>query len=52
MTLFTNRKQTHRLRKQIYGYQNGKRRRNKLGVSDSQIQITILKLEKQQDPNV
>ena len=24
MNLFTNQKQTHRLRKQIYGYQRGK----------------------------
>ena len=36
MNLFTKQKQTHRLRKQTYGYQRGKggRRRNKLGGWD------------------
>ena len=33
MNLFTKQKQTHRHRKQIYGYQRGKRR-NKLGAWD------------------
>ena len=35
MNLFTKQKQTHRLRKQIYGYQRGKAvARDKLGVWD------------------
>ena len=35
MNLFTKQTQTHRLQKQIYGYQRGKvRRRDKLGVWD------------------
>ena len=32
LTLFTKQKQTHRHRKQTYGYQRGKRGRDKLGV--------------------
>ena len=34
MNLFTKQKQTHRHRKQTYGYQRGKGGRNKLGVWD------------------
>ena len=34
MNLFTKQKQTHRHRKQMYGYQRGKRGRDKLGVWD------------------
>ena len=34
MNLFTKQKQTHRHRKQIYGYQRGKGGRGKLGVWD------------------
>ena len=30
MNLFTKKKQSHKRRKQIYGYQEGKGRRNKL----------------------
>ena len=32
MNLFTKQKQTHRHRKQTYGHQRGRRRRDKLGV--------------------
>ena len=32
--LFTKQKQTHRHRKQTYGYQRGKEGRDKLGVWD------------------
>ena len=32
MNLFTKQKQTHRLRKQTYGYQRGKMGRDTLGV--------------------
>ena len=32
MNLFTKQKQTHRLRKQIYGYQGGRGERDRLGV--------------------
>ena len=39
MKLFT--KQTHRQRKQSYGYQRGKGRKDKLGVLDWQIYIHI-----------
>ena len=34
MNLFTKQKQTHRFRKQTYGYQRGNWRRDKLGVWD------------------
>ena len=53
MNLFTEQKQTHRHRKQTYGYQRGKAgRRDKLGVWDQQIETTIYKIDKQQDPTV
>ena len=52
MNLFTKQKQTHRHRKQTYGYQRGKVGGNKLGVWDQQIQTTIYKIEKQQGPTV
>ena len=42
-------KQTHRHRKQIYGYQRGKGSgRDKLGVWDEQIYTTTHKIDKQQ----
>ena len=46
MNLFTKQEQTHRHRKQTYGYQRGKEegRRDKLGVWDQQIQTTIYKI--------
>ena len=34
MNLFTKQKPTHRLRKQTYGYQRGRRGRDKLGGWD------------------
>ena len=34
MNLFTKQKQTHRHRKQTYGYQSGKGERDKLGAWD------------------
>ena len=34
MNLFTKQKQTHRFRKQTYGHQRGKWRRDKLGIWD------------------
>ena len=34
MNLFTKQKQTHRLRKQTYGYQKGKGGKDKLGGGD------------------
>ena len=41
-------KQTHRLQKQIYGYQKGKvEGRDKLGVWDSHIHTTIYKTDNQ-----
>ena len=53
MNLFTKQKQTHRLRKQTYGYQTGKvGGRGKLGVWDWYIHITIFKIGNQQGPTV
>ena len=53
MNLFTKQKQTHRHRKQTYGYQGGKGvREDKLGVRDQQIQTTIFKIDKQQRPTI
>ena len=53
MILFTKQKQTHRHRKQTYGYQRGKGvGRDKLGVWEQQIQATIYKIHKQQGPTV
>ena len=52
MNLFTKQKQTHRHRKQTYGYQRGRGGRDKLGVLDKQIQTTIYKIDKQQGPTV
>ena len=51
MNLFTKQKQTHRHRKQTYGYQRGKvGERDKLEVWDQQIQTTIYKIDKQKGP--
>ena len=53
MNLFTKQKQTHRRRKQTYGYQRGKGvRRDKSGVWDQQTQTTTYKIDKQQGPTV
>ena len=52
MNLFTNQKQTHRHRKQTYGYQRVRGgERDKWGVWDEQIHTTtIYKIDKQQGP--
>ena len=52
MNLFTKQKQTHKHRKQTYGYQRGKWGRDKLGVWNQQIQTNIYKTDKQQGPSV
>ena len=53
MNLFTKQKQTHRHRKQTYGYQWGKMGGgDKLGVWDQQIHTTIYKIDKQEGPTV
>ena len=52
MNLFTKQKQTHRHRKWTYGYQSGKEWRDKLGVWNQQIHITIYKIDNQQGPTV
>ena len=53
MNLFTKQKQTHRLRKQTYGYQRGKGRgRDKLGIWKEHMNTTIYKTDKQQGPTV
>ena len=50
MKLFTEQKQTHRCRKQTFGYQRGNKgeNRGKLEVWDQQVQATIYKINKQQ----
>ena len=46
-------KQTHRHRKQTYGYQRGREwGKDKLGVWDQQIHTTIHKIDKQQGPAI
>ena len=52
MNLFMKQKQTHRHRKQTYGYQRAQGRRDKLEVWDQQIHTTIYKIGKQQGPTV
>ena len=52
MNLFTKQKQTHRQRKQTYGYQRGKGVRDKLRVWDEYIHTTIYKIDNQQGPTV
>ena len=52
MNLSTKQKQTHRHRKQTYGYPRGKGGRDKLGVWDEQIHTTVYKTDKQQGPTV
>ena len=51
MNLFMKQKQTHRHRKQIYGYQRGKGR-DKVGILDWQIQPSEYTIDKQQDLTV
>ena len=43
MNLFTKHNQTHRHRKQTYGYQRGKGRRDKLGVWVSKYILLYMK---------
>ena len=43
MNLFTKHKQTHRHRKQTYGYQKGKEGRDKLGVWDYRYTLLYIK---------
>ena len=53
MNLFTKQKQTHRHRKQTYGYQRGKMGgKDKLGVWDWQVHSTIFKINNQQGPTI
>ena len=48
MNLFTEQKQTHRHRKQIYGYQRINRKgRDRLEAWDQQIHTTIYKVDEQ-----
>ena len=42
--LFTKQKSTRRHTKQTYGYQRGKRGRDKLGIGDLQICTTVYKI--------
>ena len=51
MNLFMKEKQTHRLRKQTYGYQKGKvGGRDQLGGWDQHIHTTIYEIDNQQGP--
>ena len=43
---------THRHRKQAYGFQKGGEGRDKSGVWDEQIHVTIYKIDSQQGPTV
>ena len=52
MNLFTKQKQTHRYRKQTYGYQREKRGGINLEYGINKIQTTIYKIYKQQGPIV
>ena len=53
MNLFTKEKQTHRNRKQTYGYQKGNVvGKDKLGVWDSHIHTSINQVDNQQGPTV
>ena len=53
MNLFTKQKQTHRLRKQTYGYQRvNVVERDKLGAWDLHTHTTIYKIDHQQGPTV
>ena len=52
MNLLIKQKQTHRHRKQTYGYQREKEGRDKLSVWNQQTQTTIYKTDKQQGPTV
>ena len=51
MNLFTKQKQSHRGRKQPYGFQGGKGR-DKLGDWDWSMQTITFRMDKQQGPNV
>ena len=52
MIFDTKQKETHRHRKQTYGYQRGKEGRDKLGVWDERMHTTVYKIDKQQGPTV
>ena len=52
MNLFTKQKQTHRHRKQTYGYQSGVGKRDKLEVRNQKIPTTVYKIGKQQGPTI
>ena len=53
MNLLTKQKQTHRHRKQTYGYQRGKRGdRDELGIWDEQVSTTPHKRDKKCGPTV
>ena len=49
MSLFKKQKQTHRYRKQTYGYQ---RRRGRLGVWDCHVYTAMFKIDNQQGPTL
>ena len=52
MNLFMKEKQTHRHRKQMYGYQGEGKESGKLGGWDLQMQVTTYEIDKQQCPAI
>ena len=50
MKLFAKQKQTHRHRKQTYGYQKGNGGEDELGVWDQQVHAAIDTIAEQQEP--
>ena len=53
MNLFTKQKQTHRLREQTYGYQEGRAAsRDRLGALDWHVHTAIFRIDKQQGPTM
>ena len=52
MNSFTKQKQSHRCRKQTYGYQGGRGGGDKFGIWDEQIHTTMNKIDDKQGPTV
>ena len=52
MNLFTQKKQTHRLRERIYGYQGGRVGGDRLGVWDWHVNSAMFKIDNQQGPTI
>ena len=48
MNPFTKQKQTHKHKKQTYGYQRGRQGWDKLGIWNFQVHTAIYKIDKQE----